>query len=112
MRDGKLTAGHGRALLALPPERREAMARRAIDEDLSVRALEKLAQDAAPKRARANATAQRTSSDHDAFVERLRYKFATQVRIVQHERGGTIELRYSDQSDLLRIADLLLGESS
>jgi ParB family chromosome partitioning protein len=112
VRDGKLTAGHGRALLALPPERRETMARRAIDEDLSVRALEKLAQDVAPKRARTNATAQRTSSDHDAFVERLRYKFATQVRMVQHERGGTIELRYSDQSDLLRIADLLLGESS
>ncbi len=111
VREGKLTAGHGRALLALPPERREPMARRAVDEELSVRALEKLAQDAAPKRARANATAQRASSDDDAFVERLRYKFATQVRIVQHERGGTIELRYADSSDLVRIGELLLGES-
>ena len=111
VRDGKLTAGHGRALLALPPERREAMARRAVDEELSVRALEKLAHDAAPKRPRANATAQRASSDDDAFVERLRYKFATQVRLVQHERGGTIELRYADPSDLVRIGDLLLGES-
>ena len=111
VRDGKLTAGHGRALLALPPERREPMARRAVDEELSVRALEKLAHDAAPKRARANATAQRATSDGDAFVERLRYKFATHVRIVQHERGGTIELRYADPPDLVRIADLLLEES-
>ena len=54
--------------------------------------------------------AQRASSDHDAFVERLRYKFATQVRVVQHDRGGTIELRYADASDLVRIADLLLGD--
>ena len=28
------------------------------------------------------------------------------------ERGGTIELRYADPGDLLRIADLLLGETS
>ena len=87
------------------------MARRAVDEELSVRALEKLAQDGAPKRARAGAAAQRAGSDHDAFVERLRYKFATQVRVVQHERGGTIELRYADPADLVRIADLLLGDS-
>ena len=111
VREGKLTAGHGRALLAMPVERRETMARRAVDEELSVRALEKLAQDSAPKRARTNAPAQRASSDHDAFVERLRYKYATHVRVVQHERGGTIELRYSDPADLLRLADLLLGES-
>ncbi len=112
VREGKLTAGHGRALLAMPAERRESMARRAVDDELSVRALEKLAQDAAPKRARANTPPQRADGDRDAFVERLRFKFATQVRVVQHERGGTIELRYSDPSDLLRIADLLLGESS
>jgi ParB family chromosome partitioning protein len=112
VRDGKLSAGHARAILAMPPERREAMARRAIDEELSVRALEKLGQNGARKRARPSATAQRASADDEAFVERLRYKFATQVRVVPHERGGTIELRYSDPSDLIRIVDLLLGESS
>jgi ParB family chromosome partitioning protein len=111
VRDGKLTAGHGRALLAMPPERRESMARRAVEDELSVRALEKLAQDAAPQRTRTKTPAQRANGDHDAFVERLRYKFATQVRVVAQERGGTIELRYSDASDLVRIADLLLGES-
>jgi ParB family chromosome partitioning protein len=111
VRDGKLTAGHARALLALPAERRETMARRAIDEDLSVRALERLAQGDAPKRARAAATAQRATSDDEAFVERLRYKYATNVRLVTHERGGTIELRYADPADLMRIVDLLLGES-
>jgi len=112
VRDGKLTAGHARALLALPVERREAMARRAIDEDLSVRALERLGQDAGAKRTRTTVAARNAgTTDDDALIERLRYRFATQVRLVALERGGTIELRYSDADDLMRIADLLLGES-
>lgn len=110
VREGKLSAGHARAILAVPPERRESLARRAVDEDLSVRALERLAQDVAPKRARAKAPQQREADEE--FVERLRYKFATQVRVVSQERGGTIELRYADPSDLMRIVDLLLGESA
>ncbi|MDB5072494.1 MAG: chromosome segregation DNA-binding protein [Candidatus Eremiobacteraeota bacterium] len=110
VRDGKLSAGHARALLALPLERRDAIARRAVDEELSVRALERLGQEAAPKRARASA--QRASGDDEAFVERLRYKYATSVKLVPQERGGTIELRYADPADLLRIVDLLLGEIS
>jgi ParB family transcriptional regulator, chromosome partitioning protein len=111
VRDGKLTAGHGRALLALPVERRETLALRAIDDELSVRALEKLAHDAAPKRRRAGASAPRPSGNDEAFVERLRYKYATNVRLIAQERGGTIELRYADTADLTRIVDLLLGES-
>jgi len=31
------------------------------------------------------------------------------VRVVAQERGGTIELRYADPDDLMRIVDLLLG---
>jgi ParB family chromosome partitioning protein len=113
VRDGKLTAGHARALLALPAERREAMARRAIDEELSVRALERATQDAGAKRTRAAVPARRAGSpDDDALIEKLRYRFATQVRLVALERGGTIELRYADADDLMRIADLLLGELS
>jgi ParB family chromosome partitioning protein len=112
VRDGKLTAGHARALLALPVERRELLAHRAVDEGLSVRALERLTSYGTPKRARANApAAQRASGDDEAFVERLRYKYGTKVRVVANERGGTIELQYSDPSDLTRIVDLLLGET-
>jgi ParB family transcriptional regulator, chromosome partitioning protein len=110
VREGKLSAGHARAILAIPPERRESLARRAVEEELSVRALERLAQDVAPKRARAKAAQQREADEE--FVERLRYRFATQVRVVAQERGGTIELRYADPSDLMRIVDLLLGDSA
>jgi ParB family chromosome partitioning protein len=110
VREGKLSAGAARAILALPPERRETVARRAVDEELSVRALERLAQEASPKRTRAAAQPRR--SEDEEFIERLRYRYATQVRVVPQERGGTIEFRYADPSDLLRIVDLLLGDSS
>ncbi len=109
VRDGRLTAGHARAILALPVERRDAAARRAVAEGLSVRAVERFAQDAPPRRRAAPPA--RTSADADAFVERLRYKYATNVRHVPAERGGTIELRYADDGDLMRIVDLLLGEA-
>jgi len=111
VRDGKLSAWQANTILSLPVERREAIARRAVEEGLSVRALTALARDGAPKRARANVPAQRTSGDDEEFVQKLRYRFATHVRVVPHERGGTIELRYSDPSDLIRIVDLLLGEA-
>lgn len=110
VRDGALTAGHARAILAFPPERRETMARRAVAEGLSVRVLEKLAGDAAPPRARTRMAAAKSDGD-PALLEQLRYKFATHVRVVAQERGGTIELRYADADDLMRIVDLLLGTS-
>jgi len=110
VREGRLTAGHARAILALPPERREAAARRAVAEGLSVRAVERFAADGAPSRKPRATAAQRSSPDGDAFVERLRYKYATNVRHLPSERGGTIELRYADDDDLMRIVDLLLGD--
>jgi ParB family transcriptional regulator, chromosome partitioning protein len=112
VRDGKLSAGHARALLALPVERREALARRAVDEDLSVRALERLASDGAPKRARTGAAARRPSADDEAFIDRLRLKYGARVRVVPHGKGGAVELHYADPEDLIRIVDLLLGEPS
>ena len=109
VRDGKLSAGHARAILALPLERRAAAARRAVAEGLSVRAVERMTQGAVVKRPR-SATAATAAADDDAFVEQLRYKYATHVRHLPAERGGTIELRYADAADLIRIVDLLLGE--
>ncbi len=108
VRAGRLTAGHARAVLMLPPERREAAARRAADEGMSVRALERLAQAAAPRKTRAAAVAR--AGEADDYVQRLRYRYATHVRVAPQGNGGTIEFRFADASELLRIVDLLLGE--
>jgi hypothetical protein len=47
-----------------------------------------------------------------ALVDRLRYRFAAHVGVVRRERGGAIEIRFADDDDLMRIADVLLGDSA
>ena len=112
LRSGKISAGHARALLALPADRRETLAKRIADEGLTVRAVEQLGQaTGGTKRAR-TAPALKRSSDDDELLEKLRYRFAAHVNLVARERGGVIEIRYADAADLLRITDVLLGESS
>jgi ParB family chromosome partitioning protein len=109
VREGRLSAGAARTLLAVPEERRDAVARRAAAEGLSVRALEALAREPAAK---ARPAAPVLDPETVAVVERLRYRFATQIGLVRRERGGTIEIRFADEDELLRIVDVLLGDSA
>lgn len=105
--DGRLSAGHARALLAVPEERRLPLARRAINEGLTVRALERLAGAlAAPKPLPA---APALSADERDFETRLRERFGTRVTLVRQARGGRIEFRFTDDGELIRLGDLLLG---
>lgn len=109
VREGRLSAGAARTLLAIPEDRRDAVARRAAADGLSVRALEALAREpvAQPRR-----TSVAPDAETAAVVDRLRYRFATQIGVVRRERGGTIEIRFSDDDDLMRIVDVLLGDSA
>ncbi len=110
VREGKLSAGAARALLAIPEARREAVAQRAAAEGLSVRVLEALAREpvAKPK----SAPPAKADPETAAVVDRLRYKLATHIALVRRERGGTIEIRFSDEDELTRIVDVLLGDST
>jgi ParB family chromosome partitioning protein len=110
VRDGKLTAGAARALLAIPEDKRDAIAKRAVADGLSVRALEALSREPDPAKPKAAPAPAPMDSETAAVVDRLRYKFATQVALVKRERGGSIEIRFSDDDDLLRIVDVLLGD--
>ena len=103
----RLSAGAARALLAVPEARRDAVARRAVAEGLSVRAIEALAREPAPRAKPVAAI----DPEIKGLIDRLRYRFATQVGVAKRERGGTIEIRYANDDELLRIADLLLGDS-
>ncbi len=103
----QLSAGAARALLAIPEDKRDAVARRAAAEGWSVRAIEALAREPVVRTKPVIAN----DPELNALVDRLRYRFATQVGVARRERGGTIEIRYANDDELLRIADLLLGDS-
>jgi ParB family chromosome partitioning protein len=108
VRAGKLSAGHARALLTLPADRREEAAARAAREGLSVRDVERLGATAPVKRKAAAPAA----ADGGDWLDRLRYKLATHVAVERAGRGGTIAVRFADEDELVRIVDLLLGEPS
>jgi ParB family chromosome partitioning protein len=108
LRAGRLSVGHARALLALQPERREAVAARIEREGLTVRDVERLGERRKPRAARAAPAGK--SADLDAVEGRLRFRFGAPVSIVVGSAGGRIEIRYGDDADLARIVDILLPE--
>jgi ParB family chromosome partitioning protein len=112
VRSGSLNARAARALLAIPAARRDDVARRAADEGLTVRAIEALAQAQAPAAKARPSGAKPLDPETAAVVDRLRYRLATHIALVRRERGGSIEIRFSDEDELLRIVDLLLGDSA
>jgi ParB family chromosome partitioning protein len=118
LRDGKLSAGHGRALAAMPADLAEAFARRAVLQGLSVREIERLAADAAPQRSKSKRPAPKTrggsapglSADMAEIENRLRFALATRVTLALGQRGGTITVHFADDAELQRIVDTVCPE--
>ena len=105
--DGSLSAGHARTLLAAPAEQRFVLAQRTVREGMSVRALERLV-NAAPAVTKPATPPSSLSPDERDFESRLRERFGTHAAVIRSGRGGRIELRFHDETELLRLGDLLL----
>ena len=105
---GTLTPGHGRALLAMPPEVRDKMARRILKEGLSVRQAEKLAssekQDSATKITKPVVVDPNTL----AAEERLTHALATRVKIRRKGEGGTVEIAFHNEEELERLFEAIV----
>ncbi len=108
--DGRITAGHARALLAAPEEHRLTLARRVADEGLSVRALERLAGVLSGPVVRPAARVPALTPEQQDFESRLRVKLGAYVALRRSGKGGRVEIRYTNEKDLMRIADALLGD--
>lgn len=106
---GRLSAGHARALLAAPESQRLALAARAITGELTVRDLERLASGSrAPQPKRTQASQRGLSPEERDFESRLREHFGTRVTLVRSGKGGRIELHFADEKELLDLGDRLL----
>lgn len=110
--DGRLTAGHARALLAAPQDDRLALAQRALNEGLSVRALERLAGAVTtPPQRDDTKNGKPLSPDEREFESNLRLRIGAHVQLRRNGKGGKIEIRFADEQELMRIADALLGDT-
>ena len=116
LEDGRLSAGHGRALLSLPEAgQRRNVAQRVIEEGLSVRQTEEAVKKIIrymdeQAYGRPNETAGKEDPNtiyRDAVARELSARFGRKVSIVHGVRKGKLELEYYDDNDLNALLDLL-----
>jgi ParB family chromosome partitioning protein len=111
---GVLSAGHARALLAVPePAAQERLAQRVVAEGLSVRAVEELValgETGAEKssRRREPRAAPALASE---LAGRLSDRLDTRVRVEMGRSKGRIVVDFATADDLRRIVDMMAGAS-
>lgn len=107
--DGKLTAGHARAILAVPTEEgRIRLAQKVVDERLSVRQTETLAPlFSGEERQRKPRSV--TPQSFKQAARRLRVSLDANVKVRQVRGKNKIEIEFKDEDDLLRILNTVTG---
>ncbi|MBQ6206045.1 MAG: ParB/RepB/Spo0J family partition protein [Oscillospiraceae bacterium] len=112
--EGKLTAGHARALITLPADLQERTAKEVMDGGLSVRQTERLAKQRMEERRKPETILKREKLDDpkkiDYTVEaqkELSAKLGRGVKIVNGRKKGHIELDYYGLDDLNALLDAL-----
>jgi ParB family transcriptional regulator, chromosome partitioning protein len=117
VRDGQLTVGHARALLAVPGEREMLeLAREIVAKGLTVRDVEQRARDGAPTsstrttKRKSGERASGLNAELKRLQDELRRHLQTDVTITvgEHERGK-IEIAFYSSDDLDRVLDLVLA---
>ena len=112
VRDGRLSTGHARTILALTePDLQRRIARQIIDGGLSVRATETLVQKIVEGKSTRSAAAPRAIDPNVRAAEtKLRRALGTQVKILMSEQGrGKVEISFFNSQDLDRIYNLLVN---
>lgn len=113
---GRLTEGHARVLLRLKdqPERLQEVRDRIVNEELSVRAVERLCRQKpagqAPARREAPSAAQSEELPPTycaAVVNQLTNHLNAKVRLVQQGQRGRLEIEYYSSDDLDRLIGML-----
>ena len=105
--DGRLSAGHARALLSAPAGRLVAIFEAALRKGLSVREVERLCQEGERKGTR------RKPQRHDPHLkdleDRLSRMGGTRVRVRGTPKKGRIEVSYFSEGEFQRLCEILFG---
>ena len=111
LEEGRLSAGHARALLAVAePKARLDLARRIARGGLTVRQVERLA--ARGTQQKAGAPAASVDPNTKWAIEELQRKFGTKIVLhaLRPGRPGQLAFEYYDAADLSRLYDQLMRE--
>lgn len=107
--DGRISEGHGRALLALAtPQAQAAALQTILAQELSVRQTEALVRRLSGERPPA-AAKPAPPAEINALERRLETWLGTPVSLKNHLKGGTITIRYYSDEELNALVERLLG---
>ncbi|MBN1885445.1 MAG: ParB/RepB/Spo0J family partition protein [Candidatus Krumholzibacteriota bacterium] len=102
--DGKLTAGHARAILAVEgAERQIELARRVVEEGITVREVER----ERPRKTRRGRKRAPIDPQLRAVEERLEMRLGTRVRVTPRRRGGIVSIEYYSDEELERLLEAM-----
>ncbi len=113
VRQGKLSAGHARAVLMTEnKEKMTEFAEYIIENEISVRRAEDLSKTFGQKKEEKEKIKPVRGSYMDKFEEDLCLSLGTKVKIKENGQKGKIEIEYYDNDDLARLISLLTGEEN
>ncbi|WP_186566855.1 ParB/RepB/Spo0J family partition protein [Lawsonibacter celer] len=112
LEEGKLSAGHARAILSVPSgDLQKKLAQKVVAEDLSVRQTEALAKRLAAGEKEPAAPASPSALDLTLYLKEaeksLAARLGRKVNIISGRRKGKVELEFYNTDDLTALLDLL-----
>lgn len=111
IRERALSMGHARALLSIEDNsRRILLAKKIIDENLSVRDIERTTQSDSGQKNRKSKKQESLDPNLAEAVNKLQYKLGTPVELKKKSGDrGMLKIEFFSEKDLVRIVDLLLS---
>jgi ParB family chromosome partitioning protein len=114
--DGRLTAGHGRALLGLEnPTLQERLGKRVASEELSVRKTEDVVRTYQGMSGGTGASPRLQGTERAPMVSeaqrRLSERLQTRVRVEMGKRKGKIVVDFVSLEELERLLDVMVGDT-
>ncbi|MEW6469459.1 MAG: ParB/RepB/Spo0J family partition protein [Bacteroidota bacterium] len=110
IRDGKISMGHARALLALDSEARQVAAyKQILAESLSVRDVEELTRNVSTykKLIAKNASGKKKNDSDQNLENQLQNLFSSKVELQRGAKGGKIVISFKTEEDLKRILNII-----
>ena len=108
--DGRISAGHARAILAVPSQDgRIALARKVVEEQLSVRQTERLAPLFSVSQDAVSRTREPQPQSFKRAARQMRLALDTNVRVKSIRGKNKIEIEFGSEEELGHIVDLLAG---
>jgi ParB family chromosome partitioning protein len=108
--DGRLSAGHARAIGGLPTDQQARVATSVIDQGFSVRQTEEFVRRLRePRTERASARPRTSDPDLERVEDDLRRRLGTKVTLARSRKGGRIIIEFYSDDELSQLYDRLIG---